>query len=115
MLALGGLIDEGITSTQTGIPGLMDLPILGALFRRELKSRHHTELVVLVRPHVLFTASEGSELSRDLAGRLSLHPAGKNMGEPMGTYGKDEAPRPPYTKKPLEEMLKFQSGLPDGG
>jgi general secretion pathway protein D len=113
-LALGGLVDESIATTQSGIPGLMDMPLIGFLFRRESKSRAHTELVVIIRPHVLFTAPEGEEQSRELTERLSIHPAVSSQGEPLGTYSRDEVPRPPLGKHPLRDMLKFQSGLPDG-
>lgn len=112
-LALGGLIEEGVSDKQEGVPGLMDLPWIGALFRDEAKQRYRRELVVLIRPHVLFTASEGRERTNELATRLSIHP--QREGEHgLGAFSAEEAPRPPLGTRPLREMLKFQSALPDG-
>lgn len=112
-LALGGLIEEGVSDKQEGVPGLMDLPWVGALFRDEAKQRYRRELVVLIRPHVLFTASEGRDRTSELATRLSIHP--HRTGERgLDAFTADEAPRPPLGKHPLREMLKYQSALPDG-
>ncbi|MCA8953865.1 MAG: type II secretion system protein GspD [Planctomycetes bacterium] len=113
-LALGGLVQEDIEVSQEGVPLLMDLPLIGSLFRREVKTRTHSELVVLIRPYVLFTPAEGREISQRLVDKLSVHPAAASLGEPMGTFGKDEAPRPPLGQNPLLEMLEYQSGLPGG-
>ncbi len=112
-LAIGGLIEEDVGSLRSGVPLLMDLPILGALFRRETKTRSHRELLLLIRPYVLFTSAEGTAISRQLTEELSRHPVGFD-GRTLGTYGKDEVPRPPLGKNPLRDALRFQSGLPDG-
>jgi type III secretion protein C len=52
-LLLAGYAVERDEDTRTGIPGLADLPVLGALFRQ--KTRHHsrTERFFLVTPRVL--------------------------------------------------------------
>ncbi len=112
-LALGGLVQEGMEVHEEGVPGLMDIPLLGALFRREAKSRTRQELVIMVRPYVLFTPTEGQEVSRQLADKLLAHPASPN-GDPMDTFQKGEAPKPPLTSEPLKELLRYQSGLPGG-
>jgi len=112
-LAIGGLIEEATGSGQQGIPLLMDLPIVGALFRREIKGRARKELVVLIRPWVLFTASESHERSQTLANELQ-HPSAASLGAPLRTFDPDEAPQGGYAKQPFLEMFKYQSGLPDG-
>lgn len=114
MLAVGGLVQEDTSVNLEGIPGLMDLPLVGILFRREVKTRKQSEMVVLIRPYVLFTPAEGKDISERLVDKLSVHAAAKTMGEPMRTFGKDEAPRPPIASDPLRELLQFQSGLPGG-
>jgi general secretion pathway protein D len=112
-LAIGGLIEEATGSVEQGVPLLMDLPILGPLFRRTVKGRARKELVVLIRPWVLFTASEGHDRSQELSRTLE-HPSGDSLGGPLRTFDPDEVPRGGYAKKPFLEQFKYQSGLPDG-
>ncbi len=117
-LALGGLVEERLADVREGVPLLMDLPLLGPLFRRERKQRSRRELLVLVRPYVLFTSAEGDAISRDLARRLVIHPGAESADaerSALGTFEREEAPRPPLGRHPLLESLRFQSGLPDGG
>lgn len=47
-LMIAGLLQNDITSGLNGVPGLMNLPILGSLFRSTSFQRNETELVVLV-------------------------------------------------------------------
>lgn len=47
-LMIAGLLQNDITSSMNGVPGLMNLPILGGLFRSSSFQRNETELVVLV-------------------------------------------------------------------
>jgi len=51
-LLIGGLIKSDQTNTINGIPGLKDLPILGALFRSEAFKNNETELVVTVTAYL---------------------------------------------------------------
>ncbi len=51
--ALAGLLQDTTSTTTNGLPGLGDLPILGALFRSNGFQRHETELVILVTPYVV--------------------------------------------------------------
>ncbi len=52
-LALGGLIQNKLNNSHSGIPILSDLPWLGALFGSTGKSTERTELVVLLTPRVV--------------------------------------------------------------
>jgi len=47
-LMIAGLLQNDITSSMNGVPGLMNLPILGSLFRSSSFQRNETELVILV-------------------------------------------------------------------
>ncbi|HVJ40084.1 MAG TPA: pilus assembly protein N-terminal domain-containing protein [Dongiaceae bacterium] len=47
-LMIAGLLQNDITGGLNGVPGLMNLPILGSLFRSTSFQRNETELVVLV-------------------------------------------------------------------
>lgn len=52
-IAIAGLIDERIRAQASQIPGLGDIPILGALFRSIQYQREMTELVILVTPEIV--------------------------------------------------------------
>ena len=54
-IILGGLIETDKTDSYSGVPVLMDIPLLGSLFKSTTKTEDHTELIVLIRPTVLPT------------------------------------------------------------
>ncbi len=62
-LALAGMIQEQTKQQINGTPGLMQLPILGALFKSRDYINHQSELVVIVTPYVVRAVAQ-SKLSR---------------------------------------------------
>jgi len=54
IVVIGGLMQESNTKNQTKIPVLGDIPLLGGLFRHESVSRVKRELVILLRPRVIY-------------------------------------------------------------
>lgn len=52
-VVIGGLIKNAETQTDYGIPILMDIPILGGLFRKTTIVNEKRELLVFVTPHIL--------------------------------------------------------------
>ncbi len=57
-IVLGGLVQTDYLSSQTRIPILGSIPLIGALFRSEDKTRKRTELLVLITPYVLMSPEE---------------------------------------------------------
>lgn len=55
-LAIGGLLDSNIEDVVNKIPILGDIPILGTFFKSTEERQERTELVVLVRPHIVDTS-----------------------------------------------------------
>lgn len=53
-LAIAGLIQESVRQQMNKLPGIGDIPILGALFRSRDFIRSQTELVILVTPFLAF-------------------------------------------------------------
>jgi pilus assembly protein CpaC len=54
----GSIASAGLISTETqqainGVPGLMNLPILGSLFRSRDYQREETELLIIVTPYIV--------------------------------------------------------------
>jgi len=52
-LALAGMIQEQTKQQLNGMPGLMNLPVLGALFKSRDYVNRQTELMVLVTPYIV--------------------------------------------------------------
>jgi pilus assembly protein CpaC len=50
---IAGLLDQRATTQLSKIPGIGDIPILGQLFRSRAINKNHTELLVLVTPHIV--------------------------------------------------------------
>jgi type IV pilus assembly protein PilQ len=57
---IGGLTVSGITVSKTGIPFLVDLPILGGLFGFTERREQRRDLLILVTPHILDDQATGS-------------------------------------------------------
>jgi pilus assembly protein CpaC len=51
--AIAGLMQNNSTQTSSSLPGLSDLPVLGALFRSSGFLRGQTELVIIVTPVIV--------------------------------------------------------------
>jgi len=51
--AIAGLIENNTTQSANKIPGLGDIPILGALFRSDEFQREETELLIVVTPYIV--------------------------------------------------------------
>jgi general secretion pathway protein D len=61
-VVLGGLVDERIQSTVTGIPILSAIPVLGALFRQTHNERVKSNLLVILTPHIVDDSVAGREV-----------------------------------------------------
>ena len=62
-LALAGMIQEQTKQQINGLPGLMQLPILGTLFRSRDYVNRQTELAVIITPYVVRAIAQ-KDLSR---------------------------------------------------
>jgi type IV pilus assembly protein PilQ len=61
-IAIGGVYTANETSSESGIPGLRKLPIIGALFGNDSKKTSRTELFIFVTPRVLNEEVMSNEL-----------------------------------------------------
>ena len=62
-MAMAGLIQEQTKMAINGLPGMSQLPVLGALFRSRDFVNNQTELMVLVTPYIVRAVSQ-KDLSR---------------------------------------------------
>ncbi|MGO4703427.1 type II secretion system secretin GspD [Dyella sp. 2RAB6] len=60
---LGGLISQQDGTTDTGIPGLNRIPVLGRLFGSTNRNRTRTELIVLITPKVIGSSEEAKQIT----------------------------------------------------
>jgi general secretion pathway protein D len=60
---LGGLMQEGTTSSDTGVPLLKDIPVAGYLFKSTNDERVRTELVVLITPYIVADEFEAAAIT----------------------------------------------------
>ncbi|MBN3032944.1 MAG: hypothetical protein JW873_02505 [Candidatus Saganbacteria bacterium] len=50
---IGGLTKEKELETNYGVPFLMDIPLIGSIFRKTVTTKEKTELLVFVTPHII--------------------------------------------------------------
>jgi pilus assembly protein CpaC len=62
-LAMAGMLQEQTRQQVNGLPGLMQLPVLGALFKSRDYVNRQTELMVLVTPYIVRAVAQ-KNLSR---------------------------------------------------
>jgi pilus assembly protein CpaC len=62
-MAMAGLIQDQTKQAVNGLPGMMQLPVLGALFRSRDYVNNQTELMVIVAPYVVRAVAQ-KDLSR---------------------------------------------------
>jgi pilus assembly protein CpaC len=86
-LAMAGMIQEQTKQAMVGLPGLMQLPILGTLFKSRDYLNSQTELMVIVTPYVVRSVAR-KDLSRPDDGFAdSSDPAAVLLGSLNRIYG----------------------------
>lgn len=76
-IVLGGIIDENKSETQTKVPLLGDIPLLGHLFKNTSKGVTKTELIIMMTPKILQTVDDLLRVSNELKKELIWLKAGK--------------------------------------
>jgi Flp pilus assembly secretin CpaC len=86
-IVIGGLMEDRLIDTIEKVPGLGDLPGIGVLFRRTIKTKSKTELLIFITPHVAALPEQ-------------LQKMAKEEKEGSREFNKDE------NKEALDEQLK---------
>jgi pilus assembly protein CpaC len=99
-LAIAGMLQTTNSDNNSGIPGIGDTPILGALFRTNNMTREQTELVIIVTPIVvrpvrdiaqLRIPADGYKPAKDIDRLLLMRPMpnrdGRASAQPPGEAG----------------------------
>lgn len=61
MVALGGLIRQGLVNTDSQVPVLGSLPVVGNLFKQKSQEVERRELVILLKPTVIQSSSDWAD------------------------------------------------------
>lgn len=81
VIALGGLFRDSKSFGKDGLPLLSRIPILGSLFGNTDNTQNKTELIVLIKPHVLRSPDDLSAITEEMRQKISTL-------EPFKTKGK---------------------------
>ncbi|MBE7466231.1 MAG: type II secretion system protein GspD [Planctomycetes bacterium] len=108
-VAIGGLIEEGLTDQRAQVPVLGKIPVLGFFFRRQSTSRSRRELVIMIRPHILSTPADGAEISRSLMRDLAIHPELPDARGTLDTFGPPETAKPNPPSSDLKAIFRIHS------
>ena len=69
-IALGGLMKDNDSLTETKVPLLGDIPLLGNLFKYTAKTKEKTELLILVTPTILTGIDDAARITQELRKEL---------------------------------------------
>ena len=69
---IGGLVDRQSEKSRSGVPFLIDIPLLGALFGTTRVNTSNAELFLFLTPHVVQTDEDLDRLREGLERRLDL-------------------------------------------
>jgi general secretion pathway protein D len=69
-VVLGGLIRENASNTESGVPILHQLPVVGPLFGSTAKEDRRTELLVIITPRALYNESELRQVSDEMRSQI---------------------------------------------
>jgi general secretion pathway protein D len=70
VIALGGLFRDSKSIGKNGVPLLSRIPVLGGLFGSHNNVQNRTELIVLLKPHVIRTPDDGHAVTEELRAKL---------------------------------------------
>lgn len=65
IVVLGGLVEDRATGDTESVPGLGSIPILGNLFRSDVRKREKTNLLVFMRPVVMRNSDATDAVTSD--------------------------------------------------
>jgi general secretion pathway protein D len=85
---LGGLMSERQERGRSGIPGLDQIPGVGALFSRTLGISERTELIIFIRPQIIRNGVDAQRIAQDLRSKM------RGFSGPMSDSGPAAIARP---------------------
>jgi len=94
-IVMGGLVSNTSTDSDTGIPFLKNIPLLGHLFKSSRKVNERQELVLIIVPYIVEDSEQASALSQAVIDRF------ENIDlEQMPRTAPAALPTPPLENEP---------------
>jgi general secretion pathway protein D len=102
-VAVGGLIQEGADNNENKVPILGDVPGLGFFFGDIGKNRKRTELVIIIKPHIINSPADAEAISKGVLKKNSIHPNAQ-QADNMDIYSnRDKTLKGYVLEKPYKE------------
>jgi general secretion pathway protein D len=96
-LVIGGLIGERKSKSRTGIPYLMDIPVVGRFFGTTTDQAQRTELIMLITPRVIRGRDEAQTVTEEFKSQMR---AVRNELERLARERAKNLPKPPPLEMP---------------
>ena len=108
---LGGLIRQDEGNSDTGIPGLNRIPLVGRLFGTTDRHRNRSELIVLITPRVIGSSDDAKRITDEYQAKFeSLAPLraehAKEAPPPAASPADVPPPTPPATPEQLNQQAE---------
>jgi general secretion pathway protein D len=71
IVVLGGLIKDSVKNSKSKTPLLGDIPLLGTLFRYETRTLSKTNLMVFIRPYIMYQSDGYKKISDERYDQMS--------------------------------------------
>src|SRR5258706_15614039 len=108
---LAGLIRDDERQSLEGVPGLIDLPLVGRLFAHNTKTANQTDIILTLTPHIIRVLDlTEADLRPFRVGRDSLAPIAELPVLPLEAPKPPELPKPADTVNPIVPPIKKPGG-----
>lgn len=107
----GGLLDQNDRLSIDKVPGLGDLPGIGALFRSTSRQRGRTNLMIFIRPTIIRSPADAQALATDRWGYMRQQQLNNAPGvepsldEMLRDYMRTQPPAAPVAIAPAGEIV----------
>lgn len=100
-IVIGGLMQEVETESESKVPILGDIPLIGFFFRNKAKTKRKTNLLIFLTPHVIDSPEDLQEVYR-----IKMLQRQEFMRRFYGKSHQDQLAE-------LNELIRFSMNLPD--
>jgi hypothetical protein len=100
-IVIGGLMQEVETESETKVPILGDIPLIGFFFRNKAKTKRKTNLLIFLTPHVIDDPSDLQEVYR-----IKMLQRQEFIRRFYGKTREEQL-------EELNQLIKFSMNLPD--
>jgi general secretion pathway protein D len=116
-VAIGGLISDTLRKSESSVPFLSDIPVLGNFFKFDDDSKEKVNLIILLTPRILRNPTAMARLTEEERRRFRAAVTGRGIF--AGTMGKVEPqpppPPPPARATSVGVLLPAENGGAAGG